>query len=149
MEKKIKEMYLKLLSIGNLLQPVPSQRIFTITQKESSIIAGPFRFTDAIFKILYGNKQQVGTDQPLVYVKKAIDGKEHFLRSHVPMPPIFFREIRRSCLITYSPRGPKAGGNPAKIGDLAIWEAMFNPNAEIYLGFEFEKTPHQWCGFKK
>ena len=142
MEKKIERLRFNGLSIGNLLQPVPSRRIFKIIQKESSIIAGPFKFTDGIFKILYGNKQQLGTDQPLVYVKKTIDGKEHLIRSHAPMPPIFFREIRRSCLITYSPRGPKAGGNPAKIGDLAIWEAMFNPKAEVYLGFEYKKDPH-------
>lgn len=148
MDQKTEKLYYKLLSIGNTLQPNTRTRTFAITENESSIIAGPFKFSNGIFKILYSNKQKVGTDQPLVYVKKKINGEDRLVRSVVPMRPATSGE-RRCCLIQYSPRGPKAGGTPAKILDLAIWESIYNPNAEIYLGFEFEKDPHQWCGFFK
>ena len=139
-EKKIEKLYSILFSVGNLLQPVPSKRKFSIVEKGSSIVAGPFEFSDGIFKILYENKQKVGTNQPLVYVKKNIDGEDRLIRSIIPMGPVA-SGLRRSSLVEYSPRGPKAGGSPAKIMDLAIWESILNPNAEIYLGFELEKNP--------
>ena len=142
MDKKTEKLYFNLLSIGNALQPNPRNRTFIITENESGIIAGPFKFSNGIFKILYSNKQKVGTDQPLVYVKKKINGENHLVRSVAPMRPATSGE-RRCCLIQYSPRGPKAGGTPAKILDLAIWEAIYNPKAEVYLGFEYEKNPHQ------
>ena len=140
MENKVERLRFKLFNIGCLLQPLASTRKFSVVRKESSVVAGPFKFTDGVFKILYDNKQQVGTDQPLVYVKKTIDGKDVLIRSVRPMGPVA-SGLRRSSLIEYSPRGPRMGGQPARMMDLAIWESIFRPNAEIYLVFEFNKNP--------
>ena len=148
MDQKTEKLYYKLLSIGNTLQPNTRTRTFAITENESGIIAGPFKFSNGIFKILYSNKQKVDTDQPLVYVKKKINGEDRLVRSVVPMKPATSGE-RRCGLVEYSPRGPRAGGTPAKMLDLAIWETIYNPNAEIYLGFEFERKPYPNCMIEK
>lgn len=140
MENKVETLRFKLFNIGCLLQPLIRTRKFSVVTKESSVVAGPFKFTDGVFKILYDNKQQVGTDQPLVYVKKTIDGEDRLIRSVRPMRPDA-TGLKRSSLVEYSPRGPRMGGQPARMTDLVMRECILNPNAEIYLVFEFDKNP--------